>query len=157
MIRNTMIRKIQHITTAKKIEFHNITKDVQEFVDNTNIKNGIVTVRSLHTTSSIYINENEKGILKDLELLLSKIIPEKAYYHHDDFSKRPKEADDEYGDRKNAFSHLKSMLVGNSVTLGVVNGKLTLGKWQSIFFLELDGPRTDRMIEILAYSEEKYN
>jgi secondary thiamine-phosphate synthase enzyme len=152
-----MIRKILHIATTKKTEFHNITKEVQDFVDNTNLKNGIITVRTMHTTSSIYINENEKGILKDIEKLLSKIIPDKDYYHHDDFSKRSKEENDEYGDRKNAYSHLKSMLIGHDVTLAVVNAKLTLGTWQSIFFLELDGPRTDRKIELLAYCEEKYN
>lgn len=150
-----MIRKILHITTKEQIEFCNITKDIQNFVKENQIKNGIITVRTLHTTSSIYINEGETGLLKDTNVFLSKILPESAFYHHDNFSVRKIDQDDEYKDRKNGFAHLKALLLGHDVTLAIIDGKLTLGRWQSILFADFDGQRQDRKIEILIYNEEK--
>lgn len=150
-----MVRKILHIATKERIEFCNITKDVQDVVKENNIRNGIITIRTLHTTSSIYINEGESGLLKDTTAFLSKMIPEDSFYHHDDFSVRKIDQDDEYKDRKNGFAHLKALLLGHHVTLAVVDSQLTLGRWQSILFLEFDGPRKDRKFEILIYDEEK--
>ena len=85
--------------------------------------------------------------MRDLLILLQKMVPRNNYYHHDDITKRKYEPEDEYK-RKNAFAHLQSFLLGNTITLPIFKSKLPLGQWQSILFVELDGPRKDRKIEI---------
>lgn len=150
-----MIKKELKLVTKEKVEIINMTQDVKSFVFENNIKNGIVTVRTLHTTTAVYINEGESGLLKDAVIFFSQLIPENVYYHHDDFSVRKIDVNDEYKDRKNGFAHLQAMLLGSSITIPVWDGKLSLGKWQSILFIDFDGRRTERKVEVLIYNEDK--
>jgi len=144
-----MIKHTISINTKEHTAFHDITYGIQELITKNNIKEGIVVVKTLHTTTAICVNENEEGLIKDKIKFLKSIIPENSYYHHDDFSKRTIPEADKYK-RKNAFSHLRALLLGSEATISVENNKLSLGTWQSIFFVELDGPRDDRKIEILV-------
>ena len=93
-----------------------------------------------HSTSAICVNENERGLLVDFEKVLKDIVKEKDGYRHDFI-------DD------NAASHIRAFLLGSSQTIPIVDGRLDLGTWQSIFFIELDGPRRGRTIDLTFIGE----
>jgi len=116
------------IDTNRAVELIDITDDVLAEVYKSSIQNGICLVSTTHTTTAIIINENEPGLLSDMFNLLNKLVPPGAGYNHDLID-------------NNADSHLRAMLLGSSETVPIVDGKLVLGTWQRIFFVELDGPR----------------
>ncbi|MBR2556760.1 MAG: secondary thiamine-phosphate synthase enzyme YjbQ, partial [Methanobrevibacter sp.] len=118
-------------------EIIDITSKINELID---IEDGIISVFSRHSTSAIVVNENEKGLLNDLEFMLNNLVSDKFSYQHD-------RIDD------NAKSHLKSFLLSSSESLPVKNSKLDLGTWQSVFFIELDGPRRGRTITLTMVGE----
>jgi len=145
-----MIRENLIIQTDEQTKFYDISKSVQDSLERHEVKDGFVLVRTLHTTSAVCINEKEPGLMKDALALLRRIVPEDIYYHHDDFTVRKLDPDDEYK-RANGFSHLRAMLLGSEVMIPVIAGKLSLGRWQSLFFVELDGPREKRKVELFIY------
>ena len=114
-----------------------ISNKVVESVKKSGISNGIVIVFSTHTTGAIKINENEKNLIGDFDNMFEKLIPRNFDYEHN------KTAID---NRPNAHSHLRSMLINSSETIPFKDGKMLLGTWQAIFFIELDGPRQNRKI-----------
>jgi len=116
------------IETSKRIELIDITPEVQEEARISGVEEGICIISTRHTTAGIIINENESGLKEDILNLLGRLVPSGAGYRHDRID-------------NNADAHLKSVLLGTSETLPVVQGKLELGTWQSIFFAEMDGPR----------------
>jgi secondary thiamine-phosphate synthase enzyme len=116
------------IDTNRAVELIDITDDVLAEVYKSSIQNGICLISTTHTTTAIIINENEPGLLSDMFNLLNKLVPPGAGYNHDRID-------------NNADSHLRAMLLGSSETVPIVDGKLVLGTWQRIFFVELDGPR----------------
>ncbi|WP_455644771.1 secondary thiamine-phosphate synthase enzyme YjbQ [Methanosphaera sp.] len=128
-----------HISSQENIEIINITNQISKIIQKHGLENGLINISTKHTTSSIMINEDEKGLKKDYINFLEKIVPNDNYYH----------------DRidNNAKSHLKSMLTTPTQTLPIINGKISLGTWQSIFFVELDGPRQNRIINITLMGE----
>jgi len=122
------------VQTEQRIELVDLTKTVMEFVRKFNMREGLVTLWSMHTTCALFINEFQSALIDDLRSLIEKIVPERDGYRHDD----PRVSDCERG---NAHSHLRAALLGRTITVGVNNGELTLGRFQSIIFAELDGPR----------------
>ena len=115
--------------------------DIAAMINNEiDIKSGIVNVFSKHSTSAIVVNENESGLLKDLELMLSDLVSDKYSWQHDRID-------------NNAKSHLKSFLLSSSETIPILDGKLDLGTWQSVFFVELDGPRNNRTVDLTFISD----
>ena len=128
-----------HTNTNQNVEVINITSNVNDIIRKHDITNGIVNISTKHTTSSIMINEDEEGLKKDYAKFLEKIVPNDNYLH----------------DRidNNATSHLKAMLTTPTQTLPIIDGKISLGTWQSIFFVELDGPRSNRTINIMIIGD----
>ena len=120
------------INTNKNFEIIDITSKVNDLID---VENGIVSIFSRHSTSAIVVNENESGLLSDLEFTLDNLIDEKFSYEHDRID-------------NNARSHLKSFILSSSECLPIKNNRLDLGTWQSVFFIELDGPRHNRQISL---------
>ncbi|WP_405295709.1 secondary thiamine-phosphate synthase enzyme YjbQ [Methanobrevibacter sp.] len=120
------------LNTSKKFEIIDITSQINDLI---NIDNGIISIFSKHSTSAIVVNENEPGLLKDFESCLGNLISEEFNYFHDRID-------------NNASSHLKSFLLSSSECLPIKNSKLDLGTWQSVFFVELDGPRSNRSISL---------
>jgi len=120
---------VVRVTTSKEIEIIDITEKIREIVRKSGVEDGIVVVFTRHTTAGIIINENESGLISDLEKTLEKLIPKGAGYSHDRVD-------------NNAHSHLRAIILGSSVVIPVENGRLALGTWQSVLFVELDGPRT---------------
>jgi len=138
------------ISSLKKTEIVDITDRVLSFVKEQGMHDGLVLVRALHTTAGVFLNENEDGLHDDALRALAQLLPEGEPYRHDDFTTRKNIEEDE---RKNAHSHLRAMLLGHTVTVPVIAGALSLGKWQSILFFDFDGPR-ERTVEIIAMIEK---
>ena len=126
-----------NLDTNKNFEIIDITSKINDLID---VENGIVSIFSRHSTSAIVVNENESGLLNDLEFTLNNLIQDKFSYEHDKID-------------NNAKSHLKSFLLSSSECLPIKNSRLDLGTWQSVFFIELDGPRVNRTITLTIIGE----
>ena len=132
-----MARRLE-FTTRAATEFVDITRLLRDEVRLSGLRNGRVHLQSLHTTVGIAINENEPLLLRDFEGLLERLAPEGAGYEHDDFERRFDIALDE---PVNGHAHCRQLLLSAFATLMVEDGELVLGRWQSVFAVELDGPR----------------
>jgi len=138
-----------HIDTTKAPEFIDITDKVKEFVAESGINNGIAVIYSSHTTCAIRLNENEPLLLEDMADFLSRISPREADYRHNDFSIRTVNMNDD--ECPNGHAHCQHLTLGTSESVPIVNGTLTLGRWQSIFLVELDMPRPrDVIVQIIG-------
>jgi secondary thiamine-phosphate synthase enzyme len=113
---------------------------------------GLVNIQTLHTTSAVVVNEHEPLLLTDMAELLERVAPQGAVYRHDNISLRGSNC--VLGERPNGHSHCRALLLAPSVCLNVVNGRPQLGRWQRIFFVELDGPRT-RDVSVLLVGDER--
>jgi secondary thiamine-phosphate synthase enzyme len=102
------------------------------------VGDGIVTVQSRHTTAAVLVNENEPLLLEDFKDLLERWAPVGDRYRHNDLAARPQAPADE---RPNGHAHARALFLHVSVCLNVARGDIDLGDWQSIFLVELDGPR----------------
>jgi secondary thiamine-phosphate synthase enzyme len=120
------------LSTSKKLQLLNITQKVSQLVADSKIKEGVCLVFAPHASAAILINEDEPGFKTDMEILIRRWIPEGTWEHNKVDS--------------NATAHLASSLIGQSRTIPVKDGKLVLGTWQEIFFVELDGPRSSRHV-----------
>jgi secondary thiamine-phosphate synthase enzyme len=121
------------IATNDRVELINITQRVNEALRGAGIKNGLLVVFTRHTTSALTINEDEQRLKRDLLELLERIVPSDADYRHNEID-------------NNADAHLRSSLMQPFLIIPVINGSLQLGTWQSLFFVELDGPRNREVI-----------
>ena len=118
-------------------EFIDITDDVAGFLKESGILNGILVVFSRHTTSAIVIQENEPLLLEDFKDMLEGVSSKDAQYRHNDFDIRTVHMHE--NECPNGHSHCQHLVLGSSETIPVVEGKMTLGEWQRIFMVELDG------------------
>ena len=115
------------VETKRREETIDITSRVNAAVTRAKIANGIVTVSVAHTTAAIFVNENaDSDVQKDILTALERMVPRDAKYEHAE---------------GNGPAHVKTVLVGNSVTLAIRDGAIALGTWQGVYFAELDGPR----------------
>lgn len=126
------------VSTSERIQIIDITDEVEKYISEKKVRSGIVVISTKHTTSAIRINEAEPRLLRDMKNFLCELVDGDKNYLHDDIERR---LDCPSSEPKNADSHLRALLLGASETISIKNGKLNLGKWQRIFFIELDGPR----------------
>jgi secondary thiamine-phosphate synthase enzyme len=120
-------------------QFVDITDQIAAAVRDSGISNGVVVVYAQHTTAGITINEAEPLLLGDMCRLLDRFASREDEYQHDDLSIRTVNL--EPNERKNGHAHCQRLFIGASESVPVVDGDVQLGKWQRIFFVELDGPR----------------
>jgi len=115
--------------------FVNITKKVKDVVKESKVKEGLLLCNSMHITSSVFINDNEMGLLNDFDKWLEKLAPEKPYeqYNHN-------------GYEDNGDAHLKRTIMGREVVVAITDGKLDFGPWEEIFYGEFDGKRDKRLL-----------
>ncbi len=136
------------LTTERQIDFIDVTEQVKESIESSKIKNGLVVLFSPHTTAGIVINHNEPMLMQDFSKMLFRLAPIDERYSHDMFELTKKNESD---GRSNGHSHCKSILIGNSENIPLVDGQLLLGKKQSIFFAEFDGGRKrDFIVQIMG-------
>jgi secondary thiamine-phosphate synthase enzyme len=122
------------LSSEERTEVSDITKMVREAIQQFPVAAGIALINTLHTTCALFINEFQSALIDDLKGLVERLVPERGGYRHDD----PRYSDCERG---NAHAHLRAALLGRSIAVGINNGELTLGRFQSVIFAELDGPR----------------
>ena len=132
-----IINQFIELETETGINIHNLTPKIEAIIANTKIKNGQVIVFSRHTTTALAINEYEVRLLEDLKNHFHKLAPPTDQYLHNELHLRDVPPDEPI----NAHSHLIAMMLNNSETIPLIDGQLALGKWQSVLFFELDGPR----------------
>jgi secondary thiamine-phosphate synthase enzyme len=125
-------------STANPTQFVDLTDRIRVEVARAGLRSGRVHLQSLHTTVGLAVNENEPLLLRDFEGMLERIAPTEAGYQHDDFARRLDIALDE---PVNGHAHCRQLLLSAFLTLLVEDGQLVLGRWQSVFAVELDGPR----------------
>ena len=137
------------LTTKKAPEFIDITDWVCSCVAKSKVANGFVVVYSKHTTAAIKINENEPLLLKDMEEFLEKLSPREGGYQHNDFSIRTVNMTPD--ESPNGHAHLQHLLLGTSETIPLIDGRMQFGNYQSVFFIELDHPRSrEVMLQVVG-------
>jgi secondary thiamine-phosphate synthase enzyme len=129
-----IIHRVIDWITNDRMELLNITDRINDVVAKSGVKNGIVHVQSLHTTTAVFLNEWQDALLEDVKRFFDEVVQQQRYYKHND----PDHSDCE---RFNADSHLRGMMMGQSISLQVRNARVLLGTWQSIILAEFDGPR----------------
>jgi secondary thiamine-phosphate synthase enzyme len=120
--------------TKKHREYVHITPQVEALVKKSGVKEGMALVSAMHITAGVYVNDNESGLIEDIDKWLEELAPFREDYKHH-------QTGEDNGD-----SHLKSMLVHHEVILPITAGKLDLGTWQRVFYAEFDGQRSKRVI-----------
>lgn len=137
------------IPTSAPVSFIDLTERLDRLVADSHIRTGTLTVQTLHTTTAVVVNEREPLLQADFEALLARLAPPTGLYHHDDMSRRIGVPSDEPA---NGHAHCQALLLPVSATLTIVNGRLRLGRWQRVFLVELDGPRT-RDVSVVVMGE----
>lgn len=128
-------RKELHFHVPARRGIINITRDVQQAVTDSGIREGLVLVNSMSITASVFINDNEPGLHKDYDEWLETLAPERPYsrYHHNTYE-------------DNGDAHLKRAVMGRESVIAVTNGWLDFGTWEQIFYYELDGKRDKHVL-----------
>lgn len=133
-----MFSRIVDWITNDRMQLINVTDRINDIVRKSGVRDGIVHLQSLHTTTAVFINEWQDALLHDVKTFLDQVVAQDLGWRHND----PEFSDCE---RKNADSHLRGMIMGQSLCLQVRNSCVLLGTWQSIILAEFDGPRSRSM------------
>lgn len=137
-----VITKSIHIKTKKCVDLVDITQKVAEAVEESNLKNGTVTVFVTGSTGAVSTIEYEPGLIRDIPKILERIAPSDINYEHN-----------KTWGCDNGVSHTRATIIGPSITVPFVNKKLTLGTWQQIVFIELDTRPRERDIVLQIIGE----
>lgn len=128
-------REVLHFHLPSRRGIVNITDKVQDAVDKSGVKEGMVLVNAMNITASVFINDDESGLHHDYEKWLEKLAPKKPYsqYRHNGFE-------------DNADAHLKRTVMGREAVVAITEGRLDFGTWEQIFYYEFDGRRDKRVL-----------
>lgn len=132
------------VETLNPIDIIDVTDQIKQTVSASGLRQGTVTIISRHTTAYVNINEKETRLLEDMVTFLKRLVPKDGDYLH---NLAP------IDDRHNAHAHLMGLFMNSSESIPFADGKLLLGEWQSIFFVELDGPRNKRSLLVQITGE----
>jgi secondary thiamine-phosphate synthase enzyme len=120
--------------TKTRRAYLNITEQIEAVVKKSGVQEGLVLVNAMHITASVYINDDEPGLLKDYDRFLDTLVPQNATYRHN-------ETGEDNGD-----AHIKRQLMGREVVVAITEGRLDFGPWEQIFYGEFDGKRRKRVL-----------
>ena len=120
--------------TKTRRAYLNITPQVEAVVQKSGVMEGLVLVNAMHITASVYINDDEQGLLKDYDAFLERLAPHSGTYRHNETGE------------DNADAHIKRQLMGREVVVAITNGRLDFGPWEQIFYGEFDGRRRKRVL-----------
>jgi len=142
-----MLFENHNFATSRCMEFVDVTEDLVDMVDQSGVRNGMALVYSPHTTCAIVINERESGFISDFEALVEELVPRGGTYRHDDLALRTENLEDDDHDVPNGHAHCRQgLLASSSQAIPIVDGALQLGRWQRVFFVELDRARDRRVL-----------
>lgn len=129
-------RKELKFRIPKRLAFVNITDEVRECLQESGIQEGLCLVNSMHISSSVFINDDERGLHHDFEVFLEKLVPHAPIeqYRHNDTGE------------DNADAHIKRQVMGREVVVAITKGKFDFGPWEQIFYGEFDGRREKRVL-----------
>jgi secondary thiamine-phosphate synthase enzyme len=122
------------VHTERRVELVDLTERIMEAVRRAGIREGLGNLWSMHTTCAVFVNEFQEALVADIERFLGDVVGQDRHWMHND----PLHSD---CDRMNAESHLRAMLLGQSLGLQISGGEAVVGQWQRILMAELDGPR----------------
>ncbi len=122
------------VHTKEKREFINITPNVQYAMEKSGIRDGVILVSSLHTNSAVFVNDEEPGLLEDVDEWLQKLAPPREDYKHAQKFE------------SNASVHLQTLLAHHQALVSISDGKLELGPWQQVIYADFDGQRPKRIL-----------
>jgi secondary thiamine-phosphate synthase enzyme len=125
------------VTTGEAIEFVDLTAALSSLVAGLDVEAGVLMVQTRHTTTGLMINEHEPLLLGDLRAMFERLVPASIPYGHDDFGRRTVNLGP--GERHNGPAHCRAALLRTSEAVPIVDGVLTLGRWQRVFLVEFDG------------------
>ncbi len=130
------LREELWFNTPNRRDYLNITDKVEALVRKSGVTNGLVLVNAMHITASVYINDNEAGLIQDYDEWLEQLAPHEptSKYRHN------RTGED------NADAHLKRQIMGREVVVAITDGKLDFGPWEQIFYAEFDGRRKKRVL-----------
>lgn len=131
------LRQELWFNTPNRREYINITDKVEALVRESDVQNGLCLVNAMHITASVYINDNESGLIQDYDDWLEKLAP---------FDASPKTYRHNRTGEDNADAHLKRQIMGRQVVIAITDGKLDFGPWEQIFYAEFDGRRKKRVL-----------
>jgi secondary thiamine-phosphate synthase enzyme len=123
------------VETTERLQLVDLTDKIMDFARQFGIREGTLSLWSMHTTCALFINESQRALVADIMRFLEDMVARDRYYMHND----PEHSDCE---RMNADAHLRATLLGHSLTLQISGGEVVLGQWQRVLMAELDGPRT---------------
>ena len=123
------------VSTSSRTQIIDLTDTLMGYVRPFAIREGQVSLWSMHTTCALFINESQQALMEDITAFLEQLVAGDRYYRHND----PEHSD---CDRANADAHLRAIVLGHSLTLQISGGEVVLGQWQRVLMAELDGPRT---------------
>jgi len=128
-------RKELTFNTKTRRAFVNITPQIESALFESKIQEGLCLVNAMNITASVFINDNESGLHRDMERWLEKLAPEKPHSQYD-----------HNGYEDNADAHLKRTIMGREAVVAITNGKLDFGTWEQVFYGEFDGKRDKRVL-----------
>ena len=144
----SLVQSLQVVTSSAP-QFVDITDRVSAVVREAEVLAGLAVVYSRHTTAAIKINEWEPLLLEDMARLLERVAPKDGAYQHNDFSLRTVNMSED--ECPNGHAHCRHLLLSASETIPIIEGKIALGRWQRVFLVELDQPRTrDVLVQVLG-------
>ncbi|HYE71963.1 MAG TPA: secondary thiamine-phosphate synthase enzyme YjbQ [Blastocatellia bacterium] len=120
--------------TPRRRDYINITSEVAKAVSESGVSEGFALVSAMHITASVYVNDDEQGLIQDIDEWLEKLAPMRPDYRHH-------QTGEDNGD-----AHLKNLLMHHQVLLPITSGELDLGPWQAVYYAEFDGRRKKRVI-----------
>jgi secondary thiamine-phosphate synthase enzyme len=135
------VHKLLSLSSSERRQLIDITAEVENFVRGTAIRNGVCVISAPHATAAIIANENERGLMRDILNKINDLFPVSSKYAHNAI-------DD------NADSHLAASFLGHSRTFSVIDRRMIRGTWQSIFLVELDGPRSRREVHLHVIGDD---
>ena len=132
----TSYREELWFNTKTRRAFINITPEVEKIIKKSGIREGLCLVNAMHISASVYINDDEPGLLHDYEVFLEKLVPHEpiSQYRHNDTGE------------DNADAHIKRQIMGREVVVAITKGELDFGPWEQIFYGEFDGRRKKRVL-----------
>jgi len=133
------------LRSEERTQFIDLTGWVSQSLSRAEVGHGLAQIQVMHTTAAIIVNENEPLLLEDFKAMFERLAPGDGGYAHDDLRRRCVNLVP--GERANGHAHARALILGGSRMVNVREGRLDLGRWQSIFLVELDGPR-DRKVSL---------
>ena len=143
--RHTMLR----LKTSRPTEFIDLTDRIRTLVEDAPVQTGLINIQTLHTTTAIVVNEHEPMLFADFVAMLHRAAPADLLYRHDSPARRVNLTP---GERVNGHAHCRALLLPSSAAVNIAGGTLVLGRWQRIFFVELDGPQEREVSIVLLES-----